>query len=80
MENKNNKEEKKMKKISLKKKIPKKVSKSEVHAYVYIINELVRKKDWTKNQLYTQQECLKIKPIAESLVVAVESEYSPDPE
>lgn len=42
-------------------------SKSEVHAYRYILDELVNKKDWKKNQIYTQQECLKIKPIAEQL-------------
>ena len=32
---------------------------SEVHAYLYIIKELTEKKDWNKNQIYTQQECLK---------------------
>ncbi len=40
---------------------------SEVHAYLHILNELVQKKGWVKKQIYTQQECLTIKPIAESL-------------
>ncbi len=42
-------------------------SPSEVHAYSYILTELVSKKSWDKNQIYTQQECLTIKPIAEFL-------------
>jgi type I restriction-modification system DNA methylase subunit len=42
-------------------------SPSEVHAYSYILNELVSKKGWGKNQIYTQQECLTIKPIALAL-------------
>ncbi len=33
--------------------------KSEVHAYAYILKELVEKKGWNKSQIYTQQECLK---------------------
>lgn len=33
-------------------------SSSEVHAYVYIIKELTEKKGWSKNQIYTQGECL----------------------
>jgi len=39
------------------------IKNSEVHAYVYIINELVGKKGWLKNQIYTQGECLKISEI-----------------
>lgn len=35
-----------------------KVSSSEVHAYVYIIRELIEKKGWNKDKIYTQQECL----------------------
>jgi type I restriction-modification system DNA methylase subunit len=34
-------------------------SPSEVHAYAYIIKELVDKKGWIKSQIYTQGECLK---------------------
>ena len=45
----------------------KKHSPSEVHAYSHILIELINKKDWAKNQIYTQQECLAIKPIAELL-------------
>jgi len=40
---------------------------SEVHAYSHILVELVGKKSWDKSQIYTQQECLTIKPIAEFL-------------
>jgi hypothetical protein len=36
-----------------------KTNPSEVHAYVYIIKELIEKKGWNKNQIYTQQECHK---------------------
>jgi type I restriction-modification system DNA methylase subunit len=46
----------------------KKHSPSEVHAYSHILSELVGKKGWDKKQIYTQQECLTIKPIAEFLV------------
>jgi len=42
-------------------------SSSEVHAYVHILHELTNKKGWDKKQVYTQQECLKIKSIAEQL-------------
>ncbi|HEX9916180.1 MAG TPA: N-6 DNA methylase [candidate division Zixibacteria bacterium] len=42
-------------------------SQSEVHAYFYILDELVNKKGWEKNQIYTQQECLQVKSIAECL-------------
>lgn len=42
-------------------------SPSEVHAYSHILNELVQKKGWDKKQIYTQQECLTIKPIADFL-------------
>lgn len=48
-------------------KMVKKHSPSEVHAYSHILIELVGKKNWNKNQIYTQQECLTIKPIAEFL-------------
>jgi type I restriction-modification system DNA methylase subunit len=44
-----------------------KISKSEVHAYVHILHELTTKKGWDKKDIFTQQECLKIKPIAEQL-------------
>lgn len=40
---------------------------SEVHAYIHINDELVSKKEWNKQQIYTQQECLEIKPIKEAL-------------
>jgi len=36
-----------------------KTSQSEVQAYIYISKELTDKKGWTKNQIYTQGECLK---------------------
>jgi type I restriction enzyme M protein len=42
-------------------------SQSEVHAYYYILDELANKKGWEKSQIFTQQECLKIKPIAACL-------------
>lgn len=45
----------------------KRSSPSEVHAYRYILDELINKKEWMKKQIYTQQECLQIKPIAECL-------------
>ena len=45
----------------------KKHSPSEVHAYSHILIELINKKNWNKNQIYTQQECLSIKPISEFL-------------
>ncbi|MDD5014231.1 MAG: N-6 DNA methylase [Atribacterota bacterium] len=32
---------------------------SEVHAYVYIQKELIEKKGWNKDNIYTQGECLK---------------------
>ncbi len=40
---------------------------SEVHAYRFIYTELTQKKDWSKEQVYSQQEALKIKPIKEAL-------------
>lgn len=40
---------------------------SEVHAYAFIIDELINKKGWTKNQIYTQQECLSVKGISAAL-------------
>lgn len=33
---------------------------SEVHAYSFILNELISRKGWTKQQVYTQQECQNI--------------------
>lgn len=44
-----------------------KIKSSEVHAYVYIFKELTEKKNWDKNQIYTQQECLKIPEIKKYL-------------
>lgn len=41
--------------------------KSEVHAYVHIMDELIKKKGWDRSQIFTQQECLTIKAIAERL-------------
>lgn len=43
------------------------ISPSEVHAYAYIIKELTDRKDWPKDQIYTQQECLKIPEIKKYL-------------
>ena len=40
---------------------------SEVHAYVHIQDDLINKKGWNRNQIYTQQECRKFKAIAEKL-------------
>lgn len=40
---------------------------SEVHAYVHIIDQLTNKKGWDKKDIFTQQECLSIKEIAERL-------------
>src|SRR3989344_5353024 len=42
-------------------------SPSEVHAYAYIIKELVEKKGWIKNQIYTQQECHKLPEVKKFL-------------
>jgi type I restriction enzyme M protein len=42
-------------------------SPSEVHAYAYIIKELIEKKGWVKNQIYTQQECHKIPEVKKFL-------------
>lgn len=39
---------------------------SEVHAYVHILNDLTSKKGWAKSQIFTQQECLSVKAIAEA--------------
>jgi type I restriction-modification system DNA methylase subunit len=44
-----------------------KKSPSEVHAYIHINGELVVKKGWSKQQIFTQQECRKIKSIEEAL-------------
>lgn len=43
------------------------MSNSEVHAYKFILDQLIDKKGWDKTKIYTQQECRKIKPIKESL-------------
>lgn len=43
------------------------MSLSEVHAYKFILDQLSDKKGWSKKNIYTQQECRKIKPIKESL-------------
>src|SRR5213083_287725 len=37
---------------------------SEVHAYNYISTELITKKGWSKQQVYTQQECQEIPSVA----------------
>ena len=37
----------------------KKISPSEVHAYIYIKKELIDKKGWDRSNIYTQGECLK---------------------
>jgi type I restriction-modification system DNA methylase subunit len=42
-------------------------SDSEVHAYAYILDELTKKKGWSKEQIFVQQECHNIKPIKEAL-------------
>ncbi len=42
-------------------------SPSEVHAYSHILVELLGKKGWNKKQIFTQQECLTIKLIADAL-------------
>ncbi len=39
---------------------------TEVHAYVYILKELIEKKGWGKSEVYTQNECHKIRPIADA--------------
>jgi hypothetical protein len=44
-----------------------KTSVSEVHAYIFILDELTKKKGWSKEQVFTQQECHTIKPIGEAL-------------
>lgn len=41
---------------------------SEVHAYVYISKELIEKKGWMKNQIYTQGECLEHSEIKKYLL------------
>ena len=43
-----------------------KTNRSEVNAYRFIYEELTAKKGWKKDQVYEQQECLKIKGIKES--------------
>lgn len=40
---------------------------SEVHAYSFILNELVSRKGWNKQQVYTQQECQNIPSVAKHL-------------
>lgn len=44
-----------------------KTASSEVHAYRFIYDELTKKKDWKKEQIYTQQECQQIPEIKDSL-------------
>jgi len=44
-----------------------KTKQSEVHAYLHIMDELSKKKGWDKRDIFTQQECLSIKEIAERL-------------
>ena len=44
-----------------------KINPSEVHAYIHISKELVEKKGWQKDNIYTQQECLEIKEIKKYL-------------
>lgn len=60
-----------------------KISSSEVHAYVYISKELIDKKGWDKNQIYTQGECLKHPEIKKYLgqtkpenVIEINEKYS----
>lgn len=43
------------------------IRRSEVHAYTYITNELVAKKGWLKQQVYTQQEAQEIPTVAKYL-------------
>ncbi len=43
------------------------LSSSEVHAYRFIYDELTKKKEWKKEQIYTQQECQQIDGIKKSL-------------
>ncbi|MCW4017376.1 MAG: SAM-dependent methyltransferase [Candidatus Bathyarchaeota archaeon] len=40
---------------------------TEVHAYAFILKELTEKKDWKRNQIYTQNECQNNKYIKEQL-------------
>ncbi|MDQ5920405.1 MAG: hypothetical protein QG673_461 [Pseudomonadota bacterium] len=44
-----------------------KPKRSEVHAYKYILNELISKKGWDKTQIHTQQECQSISVISKHL-------------
>lgn len=44
-----------------------KMAQSEVHAYKFILDELTKKKEWDKQDIFTQQECHKIKAIKDSL-------------
>ena len=43
------------------------VHETEVHAYAFILHELVERKGWKKDQIFTQNEIRKIKLIAEQL-------------
>jgi len=47
----------------------KKISPSEVHAYIYIKKELIDKKGWDRSNIYTQGECLKHSEIKKFLVL-----------
>ncbi|MBU0458570.1 SAM-dependent methyltransferase [Patescibacteria group bacterium] len=40
---------------------------SEVHAYKFILDELIKKKGWKKAQVLTQQECHRIKAIKDAI-------------
>lgn len=44
-----------------------KTKRSEVHAYHYILNELISKKGWSKTEVYTQQECQNIPAVSKYL-------------
>jgi len=44
-----------------------KINLSEVHAYIHIFKELVEKKGWQTDDIYTQQECLEIKEVKKYL-------------
>src|SRR3989338_11161714 len=41
---------------------------SEVHAYLHIVDEL-KKKNWEQENIYTQQECLSIPEIKKHLIL-----------
>lgn len=43
------------------------VHETEVHAYAFILRELIERKGWKKEQLFTQNEIRKIKQITDQL-------------